>query len=338
IEAALASNTPATVHVCAGDHTIETVSVRSLDDLTVVGAAGREVTTLRPPNGETVFEVRNTGVLTLEGLTITGATSTTPAITVHDQAQLTVRDGALSDNDTAAILIEGAGATVHIEDSTLNGNWGIETDNLIFPRFGGALTALGSFDLTVESSVFSGNNGSFTGGGMLLDSDTGASVFITGSEFTMNTGQFGAGLTASGAVIVEVQDSSFVSNETGGGAVAAFLGEKKGGGQLTLDGCLLADNSTTAGGGSPALFIAGGTVELIQSTVIQHTTGRSAVRIDSDGGRNEINLLSEDTDWGTPGIDDNKLDIYIHGVSTDREYNYNGIRNFTCDLATCRNG
>nr|MBX2799417.1 putative metal-binding motif-containing protein [Myxococcales bacterium] len=50
IEAALASNTPATVHVCAGDHTIETVSVRSLDDLTVVGAAGRDATTLRPPN------------------------------------------------------------------------------------------------------------------------------------------------------------------------------------------------------------------------------------------------------------------------------------------------
>lgn len=159
-----------------GAHVHERLTPTPKDCVVTIGPAGLDplvgklTLTVTDPGrltfsgGDSIFDVRDRGVLSLTGLVLTGATAT-----------------AITNNHGGTVTLTGTKVTG-------NSNQGI---------FGGGLANSGG-TMTIVDSEVSGNTAAGQGGG-IANAGINSSLTVVNSRVTGNTGLFGAGMSTSGA-------------------------------------------------------------------------------------------------------------------------------------------
>jgi hypothetical protein len=175
----------------AGTDVTERVSTGRQGCAVAVGAAGLVPLTgtfsltavgadLTLSGGGSVFDVRNGGVLAIDHLTLTGATS--------------------------GAVVNNYGGTATVDHSVISGNKAF---------FGGGLVNSGG-RMTVNDTTVTGNESQGQGGGV-GNSGVSGYLLVTGSRIIGNNGLYGAGLTNAGATTVVV-GSEITDNHSNGAA------------------------------------------------------------------------------------------------------------------------
>ena len=134
--------------------------------------------------GDSVFDVRNGGVLTINRLTLSGSTS--------------------------SAVVNNYGGTVVVNSSTITGNHAF---------FGGGLVNSGG-TMTINDTTITGNTSQGQGGGLGNSGSTGFLV-VTNSRITRNNGLYGGGLINAGATTYVI--GSEISENTSDGAAAGVV-------------------------------------------------------------------------------------------------------------------
>ena len=195
--------------------------------------------------------------VTVNGITFTqGYSADAHGGAVYNDGKLTITDSTFTGNSTkkSAGAIKNEGVMVII-DSTFTSN--------TTTSYGGAI--YNTSDLTITDSTFTSNTASNYGGAIYNADD----LTITGSTFTNNVAKQGGAILNSGTV--QVTDAVFTDN-----TLSSSSG--KGGnlynsaGSAVLERTLFKANNTAQLNGVGTLFyVAGGTVDVIESTVYGST-------------------------------------------------------------------
>ena len=230
------------------------------------------------------FRVRSTGDLTLNKMTVSGATASgvlggTPGVH-NDGGSLTLNDSILASSQTGLVNLGGQAA---LHRTTISGSGTTPGHDDFFG--GGGIENRSGGNLVLTDSVVTGNVGAFGAGGIfndqyssltILDSTVSQNVTgyegpgggienhgivtLAGTTVSGNRSEAGGGIFNTGtATLRDCTISGNRSGEYGGGGIAAA------GGTLTLENCTLSGNSAPIGGavyvlGSGALAVASSTV------------------------------------------------------------------------------
>jgi hypothetical protein len=189
------------------------------------------------------------GPVTLQGLTVTGASgSTGAAIYATGATPLTLQDDVVRDNSSASTGLAAGltfyGAQVVIDRSTFSNNRGHDA---------GAIRELNTAgdSLTIRDSELEGNTGigNVSGGALMLGAGT---LDVERTRVTGNGSSGGAGirLRSVGALTATVSDSTFDGNSTGGAGGALLVDGGSGGtATTTLRSDTFVGDVAVSGGG-----------------------------------------------------------------------------------------
>ncbi len=342
---AAAVNPGSVIQLCPGDHTVTGFAVGDKAELTLLGVAGRDLTSLSEASNLSVATVNGTGMLTLDGLTITGALDV-PALVAEDNAALTVLNSTISGNTGSGIDASGGTSgtlTLYVEGTTIEGNAALE---------GGGIRAFNGFDLVIVDSTISGNTAERGGGLWARSLFLPAFVTLEGTTIDGNTANTGGGVYSS-AVPIVADGASFVTNNVGlvdAGGLALY--------HASVSSVLVSGNNAVRGGGIGILRdsdLAGlGPVDLVavivdsnsadeaggvlvEDTQEVYVDAYSAVTLNSAtslGGGALVtqlgSLSSQGADWGDYYGGENTP----HDVFSGANYNYDGAATFTCNGAS----
>ena len=213
--------------------------------------------TLSGNSASQILNVAAGNDVTVNGITFTkGYSADAHGGAVYNDGKLTITDSTFTGNSTkkSAGAIKNEGVMVII-DSTFTSN--------TTTSYGGAI--YNTSDLTITDSTFTSNTASNYGGAIYNADD----LTITGSTFTNNVAKQGGAILNSGTV--QVTDAAFTDN-----TLSSSSG--KGGnlynsaGSAVLERTLFKANNTAQLNGVGTLFyVAGGTVDVIESTVYGST-------------------------------------------------------------------
>ena len=260
-------------------------------NIKIVGA-GAGQTTIDAAGLDRVFHVLPGATLNLSGVTIIGGN--VPGLEpngsgggILNEGTLTIAGSIISGNSAAGAVgptLPGAynsgngggilnADTLTIEGSTISGN---------SARKGGGITNLIGATLTIANSIISDNStfdANSTGGGIRNAGGTVTIIDSTVSGNTVNLSGIGILLNGGGGfyndpfgtlTIIDSRVSDNSTEDTGGGIFNR-------GGELTITGSTISDNSSIDGGG---IRNATGTMTITNSTV----TGNSALGFEANGG------------------------------------------------------
>jgi hypothetical protein len=250
---------------------------------------GRQSTIQRNTSEEsydlTFFRITATGDLTLNKLTVSGATASGVSgghgvlndggfVTLNDSSVLDTRTG-LTNSSGVAVLrkstISGSGTTVDIGDGggsgIRNGGTLVVTNSVVTGNeaiFGGAgITNSGT--LTVVDTIVSDNRISYEGsGGGIHNRGT---LVLVGSIVSGNRANSGGGIFNDSTGTATLVDSTVSGNQItrdysyGGGGIASS-------GTLNLDNCTVSNNVSPYGGG---IYVWGDGATIANSTVTGNT-------------------------------------------------------------------
>jgi hypothetical protein len=197
----------------------------SITGTTIVNGAAGTITTATSTDDD-IFEVATTGNLTVNDVTLSGATVATSGIEVQGAA--TVDDSTVSGNTDAGLMVDPptSGGTLTVEGSTISGNSGSN---------GGAISNEDTGTVTVdEGSTISGNTGS---GAAAIDNDGTGTMTIDDSTISGNTGTDSGGIQNDATLTV---DNSTIANNIGGGI--------SDGGVANVDDSTISGNTDSNGG------------------------------------------------------------------------------------------
>ena len=221
----------------------------------VINGAGQ--VTLSGNGTSQILNIAAGNDVTVNGITFTqGYSADAHGGAVYNDGKLTITDSTFTGNSTkkSAGAIKNEGVMVII-DSTFTSN--------TTTSYGGAI--YNTSDLTITDSTFTSNTASNYGGAIYNADD----LTITGSTFTNNVAKQGGAILNSGTV--QVTDAVFTDN-----TLSSSSG--KGGnlynsaGSAVLERTLFKANNTARLNGVGTLFyVAGGTVDMIESTVYGST-------------------------------------------------------------------
>ncbi len=288
--------------------TAQTITLSSTLELSespgpeVVDATGVAGTVMISGNNAVgVFQVDGGVTASLNGLTIT-AGSTGSGGGILNEGNLTVSDCTISDNtaDGDGGGISNAG-TITVTGTSFSGDQSISTN--CCNGFGAGLFNTGTG--TITNSTFTGNSMGFNGGsngsgGGLFNS--GGSLIVSACTFSGNTANVSGGGVGNSGGTMTLSNSTLSGNSAGSSGGGIFNG-----GSLTVSGCTVSANSTYGGvafGGG--IDQAGGTLELINSTVAGNDAGTGGGIYDSANGLTVINstiAYNQDGGGAPAGID-----------------------------------
>ena len=224
------------------------------DAALVIDGAGN--VTLSGNSTSQILNVAAGNDVTVNGITFTqGYSADAHGGAVYNKGKLTITDSAFTGNSTAksAGAIKNEGVMVII-DSTFTSNTATS--------YGGAI--YNTSDLTITDSTFT-SNASNNFGGAIYNADN---LTITGSTFTKNEAKQGGAIWNSGTV--QVTDAVFTDNTLKSSGKGGNLYNSAG--SAVLERTLFKANNTAQLNGVGTLFyVAGGTVDVIESTVYGST-------------------------------------------------------------------
>ena len=200
-----------------------------------------------------------------------------------------------------------------LDDNTLEIQDLLVTDNTAI--YGGGMMVDGGFVTDVGDSVFSTNEASDMGGGVLLYE----AAELDGCLVSENTSANGGGVVVySSGIVVETIIQDNLATESGGGIYVY--------GSMTAVTVDISGNMAVAGGG---LIIDEGTVFLYESTVDEN------VATDLGGGAYLATgaLISITSDWGEGPLDNDPDDVVISGVVAPWS-DYGADASFGCSSET----
>ncbi|EMI21354.1 vcbs repeat-containing protein [Rhodopirellula maiorica SM1] len=190
--------------------TIDTLEIDKT--LTVTGADARSTIIDGTALSKRVFELQESSVVTMSGMTIQGGDeSNGGGILVDSSAVLNLSDALLqnnSSNDGGAIHVHG---TANLQRVLLFNNNASSK--------GGAINFHGADGGSLTNVTISGNTASSDGGGLHTDTN----ITITNSTITLNTGDKGGGIVNSGAVVTI--SNTIVAGNTGVNGDADVIGD-----------------------------------------------------------------------------------------------------------------
>ncbi len=189
--------------------------------------------------------------------------------------------GDVVDGDGGGISNAG---TITVTGTSFSGDQSISTN--CCNGFGAGLFNTGTG--TITNSTFTGNSMGFNGGsngsgGGLFNS--GGSLIVSACTFSGNTANVSGGGVGNSGGTMTLSNSTLSGNSAGSSGGGIFNG-----GSLTVSGCTVSANSTYGGvafGGG--IDQAGGTLELINSTVTGNSCGEGGGIYDSAPGLTVIN-------------------------------------------------
>ncbi len=206
--------------------------------------------------------------------------------------------GDVVDGDGGGISNAG---TITVTGTSFSGDQSISTN--CCNGFGAGLFNTGTG--TITNSTFTGNSMGFNGGsngsgGGLFNS--GGSLIVSACTFSGNTANVSGGGVGNSGGTMTLSNSTLSGNSAGSSGGGIFNG-----GSLTVSGCTVSANSTYGGvafGGG--IDQAGGTLELINSTVAGNDAGTGGGIYDSANGLTVINstiAYNQDGGGAPAGID-----------------------------------
>lgn len=253
----------------SGTITLTTGQIVISDSVDIQGPGAATLTVSGNNAGRIFYLYSGAGLIdvTISGLTLTGGGAVTFGAGIIDFGEnLTLEDMVITGNvatagggAVAATDISGDGMEFTVRNSTLSGNdSGRDGGAIYFYTTGGPML--------IENSVISGNDAVDDGGGIYLYDITG-DLTVTGSTISGNTaGGFGGGIyfyqTDGGAQTI---DHSTVSGNTGylgGGLLGVFFDTP-----VTIDHSTFSANEATAGGAAFVVFPFGAAVTVVDSTI-----------------------------------------------------------------------
>ncbi len=243
----------------------------------------------------------------VSGLTLTGSTDGR-GLVVAPYASVTVQDSVITENGGGGVAVVDGGA-VELDNTQVSNNvaaeggGGIRADNGTVrllngttvtgnhaSESGGGISCFGYGSLSIQQSRISGNVSDRSGGGIVNN----CSLSIVGdSEISGNTARSNGGGLADSGIDGVINDTTVTGNhaDVDGGGIS----------------CLESDG-----------------LELTEATVTGNTAGQNGGGANVSGGT----LRSTDTDWGTPGVDDNSpADVTFLGT----DHAYAGVASFVCE-------
>ena len=245
---------------------------------------------------------RGGGTVNVDGGSYTSNGYNSPA--VYSTAAITIKDAALTANNSEALVIEGQNS-IDLEDCTVSGNMsdtkGTSSDEnvhnvMIYQSMSG--------DADVGTSSFSMTGGSLT-------SNNGDMFYITNTDCT---------LSLSGVDIVNKDSDAYLMNITGNSATHGWGTAGANGAQVTFT----ADDQTLEGD------IRVDSISTLNMTLSGNSTFTGTINIDEneDGGEavsdNAVVTIEEGSTWTLTG------DCTITGLTNNGTINFNG---YTITLA-----
>jgi hypothetical protein len=327
---------------CPGTWTVTSLNVNTA--VTLQAVSGRDVTTLSEVAGAAIATVGGSGVLTVDGFTLTGSVSS--AFVLNDSATLNLKNSRVTANGRGIELVGDPLVTVAIEGTDIDNNAAGNGD-------GGGILALGVFDISLAQSNISANTAA-NGGGIFASVGfaEAPTINLVESNIDGNAASIGGGVVLQN-VRLTGDGLSAVSNntaDTAGGGVALNKG--------AMESILVSSNDAPAGGGVAALydvfFIVAPLGNEMASVIIDSNTATlgAGIWVDDDeplsldatsavtvntaaetgGGAyldgNNSTLSSDGADFGAAGVNDNAPDDIYTGAGT---FTFEPGAVFTCD-------
>jgi hypothetical protein len=273
INTANGNNEDDTINLAAGTYTLTAVdsvdtnggrnglpSITSSITLHGTGANGTVIARDANAPDFRILHVTGTGVLTLDGVTVTGGGGFPFEGVSNDGGRVTLLNSILSHN-LAGILNEARG-TITLLNSTVSFNGGgFAFEAAGIENLGGTLTLL-------NTSV-SNNDGGFEVGG--IDNLFGGTVTLLNSNVSENFGSNAGGISNGAGGSLTVTNTTVSGNLARSDGTAGIYND---GGTVTLTNSTVSNNSAVAFGG--ILSENGGTVEMTHTIVAGNTGGRGS--------------------------------------------------------------
>ncbi|PKN91377.1 MAG: hypothetical protein CVU44_19890 [Chloroflexi bacterium HGW-Chloroflexi-6] len=235
----------------------------TLDSLTVRNGRCNGSCTIAINDGAGIY---NAGVLTITNSTVFANSAATWAGGIYNQGVLTITNSDLSDN-----VANNRGGGLHNSGTATVTN-STFSDNFATTTVGGGIRNSGG-TLTVMNSTFSGNTAATNGGSI---STFGGTVTVTNSTFSGNTATSG-----NGGSIQQVDGTLTVTNSTFSWNTAGTAGGgiDIGGGTATLKNTIVANNTANNTGGncSGAIAITNGGNNLEDGTTCGWTNVNNSI-------------------------------------------------------------
>jgi hypothetical protein len=279
---AASNGDPDTINVAAGEyHLTATLTYVGAEDQPItISGAGSATTIINGLDSGMILNIDNNNLpyasahVIIEGIAFRNAVTNSGIRVATDAADITVDNVEFLDNsNTGAVLFSGSG-DVAVSASIFTGNSGNGS-------VGGLYVETSTGIISISGSTFSDNSGNLHGG-VFAYSD-GGNVIVTDCTFTGNTsGNSGAGITlvaGSSSSDIYVANSIFTDNiaPQDGGAIDAS-GQ---GGNMTFDSNLFSGNSGQEGGSIYARnYVSDGGVTSVTNSVFSGNTAT----IGSGGG------------------------------------------------------
>ena len=270
----------------------------------------------KPPDATTGGALAANGAVnvTMDHMTITGNATTHfgggngegGGVDIEGGASLTLTNSVISNNTVTGdwgggVFVGGAGSSIHVSDTVFSGNGGSS-------NIGGGLF-LGNGASAVLLRVLFENNFADSGGGALGIQDPSVAT-VTNVTFFGNTSTTAGGAVASNSSVVSnFSNCTFVNNSTPNANGAALDTVSHGGGLVTLQNTILANNKAaglanncnsaiTSTGHNLSDTSTGDCAALIQPGDLVSTTPLLGPLQDNGGPTLTVGLLP-----GSPGID-----------------------------------
>lgn len=240
--------------------------------------------TLSGGNATHLFEVADTGALTLRNLRITRALNATEGGAIYAVGALVIDNVTFDSNRSSG---GDGGAIWSTGGLTIRNSRFVNNE----AATGGAILASSPNTITIESSTFDNNRASSSlgYGGALLAGGTGA-IKVVNSVFTDNTSTYGAGIYAAGSGTLEVERSTFANNTTQFGG-SAILSQRP----VTLRQSLIVGNSASAMGTGGALYAQ------VEATIINSTFHGNVGPGVELGGSSSVSIINSTIAHGRSG-------------------------------------
>jgi hypothetical protein len=240
-----------------------------------------------------------------------------------DGTELSIRDSVFEANESVG------GGTVRVESEGALSLLLSETS--FIDNVGGGLwsEAQGISELSVDSSVFDGNQLDYGGAAIAIYGDADGVVTIANSSFTDQASDSDGGslrVSLDGTVEMAFTDSDFLRNaaSSSGGAVYCDSGSAT----VTLGGCELADNTAGYDGGALALETPAGDLEMTDCDLTANSSGHYGGAIYTEQpllAMDHVRLIDNVATSGAGGIHPDPDDVLTEIFLTDCTVNGSAV-------------